>query len=161
MQRAEKWQELPVRWISEENLHITLLFLGHIGDENIPNICEKIRRSSEQIEAFDIMLEEIILAPNPAEPKMIWLIGKSSERLKILQENIEKKLGTFQREKKSFRPHVTLGRIRKNKWKDLPVIPEIKEKFSVLIPVGSIDILESVVEDGKRKYLLLENCQLG
>lgn len=160
MQRIEKWQDLPVRWGSEENFHITLSFLGYIVDEDIVNICARVKNSSERQESFDLMLEEIVLAPDASEPKMIWLTGKPSEKLKNLQKNIEKELGTFQREKKSFRPHVTLGRIRKNKWKALTEIPEIKEKFNVLIPVDSVKIFESVVEDEKRKYLLLESCPL-
>ena len=160
VQRMEKWQDLPVRWSSEENLHITLSFLGYVYDSALGGICEKIRIASQKSQIFDITLEEIILAPNSLEPKMIWLTGASNEELRLLQENIEKELGVFQREKKAFRPHVTLGRIRKNKWRTLPQIPEIKEKFNVLIPVGNVEILESVVEDGKRKYLLLESCPL-
>ena len=102
---TEKWQDLPVRWSSEENLHITLSFLGYAYDSALGDICEKVRIASQKSQIFDIALEEIILAPNSLEPKMIWLTGAPNEELRLLQENIEKELGVFQREKKAFRPH--------------------------------------------------------
>jgi 2'-5' RNA ligase len=160
MQKIEKWRELPVRWGSEDNLHITLSFLGYIDDENIAPVCAKVRSASEKSKIFDLILEEIILAPDAVDPRMIWLTGKPNEDLKKLQENIEKELGIFQRAKKAFRPHVTIGRIRKNKWKALSEIPEIQDKFNVVVPADSVQIFESVVENGKRKYLLLESCPL-
>ena len=159
-QRIEKWQELPIKWISEENFHITLLFLGYLYDDVILDVCSKVRNISNNFNSFDINFDHIQLGPTPENPKMVWFAGEASENLKQLQENLEKELGIFMREKKSFRPHVTLGRIKKTKWDALPEKPEINEKFSVSIPVESIEILESRSEDGKRKYIVLENCPL-
>ncbi len=159
-QKMEKRQDLPVRWALEDNLHVTLSFLGYVNDSVLADICAKVRRACEDNEIFDIMLEEIVIAPSPQEPRMIWVEGLPSENLKRLQESIERELGIFQKKKRTFRPHVTLGRIRKEKWKKLPEIPEIREKFSALIPVESVEIFESVVEEGKRRYLLLESCPL-
>jgi len=152
---------LPVKWSLEENFHITLLFLGYLYDDVIFDICRKVRSVSDNFDSFDINLEQIELGPSLENPKMVWLTGVANENLKQLQENLEKELGIFQSEKKAFRPHATLGRIRKTKWEALPEKPEINEKFSVSIPVKSIQVLESRFEDGKRKYIVLENCPLN
>ena len=160
-QRIEKWQELPVKWSLEENFHITLLFLGYLNDDVIFDVCSKVRKTAKNFNSFDINLEQIELGPNLENPKMIWFTGEPNENLKKLQENLEKELGIFQRGKKAFRPHVTLGRIRKTKWEALPEKPIISENFSVSIPVESVQVLESRFEDGKRKFIVLENCPLA
>ncbi|MCX6765883.1 MAG: RNA 2',3'-cyclic phosphodiesterase [Candidatus Moranbacteria bacterium] len=160
-QKIEKWRDLPVRWTLEENLHITLAFLGYIEDSVLPDVCSAVREASCQFHGFDLELSKITFGPNVNQIRMVWAVGEPNEELKLIQEEIEKRLKIFEREKREFRPHVTLGRIRKEKWARLPETPAIDEKINLLVPVESIEILESVMEEGKRKYLLLESCPLG
>lgn len=160
IQKIEKWQDLPVRWVFEDNLHITLNFLGYIEDEKLPEICSTVRKAVEKFEGFEISLTKIIPGPSEKQARMIWAAGEKSEELKKIVEQIEKQLGIFVNSKKEFRPHITLGRIKKEKWNHLPAAPEIDEKINFVIPVGNVEILESVFEEGKRKYLLLESCPL-
>lgn len=161
MQKTKKWADLPVRWGRVENLHITLAFLGYLDDEKIPSICDSVNNAVKNLEPFEISLNEIIIGPSENHPRMIWAAGEKSEELKNLAEEIEKSLGINMQDKKSFAPHVTLGRIRKEKWKALPAKPEIHEKINFIIPVSEIVIYESVMEEGKRKYLILEIFPLG
>ncbi len=160
IQKTEKWADLPVRWGRVENLHITLAFLGYIDDEKIPGICDSVSVAVKNLEPFEISLNKIITGPPENQPRMIWAAGEKSEKLKVLAEKIEKSLGTFRREKKNFSPHITLGRIMRGKWAKLPAKPEISEKINFVIPVDKVEIMESVFEEGKRKYLLLESCLL-
>jgi RNA 2',3'-cyclic 3'-phosphodiesterase len=160
-QKIEKWRDLPIKWSREENFHITLSFLGYLYDDVIFDVCRKVRSVSDNFDSFDINLEQIELGPNLENPNMIWLTGVANDNLKQLQENLEKELGIFQSEKKAFRPHVTLGRIRKTKWEVIAEKTLISEKFSVSIPVKSVEVLESRYEEGKRKYIVLENCPLA
>ena len=160
-QKTEKWAGLPVKWEAEENLHITLNFLGYIDDARLPRICAAAGEAAKGAEIFEICLSRITVGLSAGKPRMVWATGEKNENLKKLQEDIERGLGTFVREKREFRPHVTLGRIRHEKWKTLDAPPEISEKINFVIPVGSVEILESVFKEGKRKYLLLESCPLG
>jgi RNA 2',3'-cyclic 3'-phosphodiesterase len=160
VQKTEKWHDLPVRWTHEDNLHITLLFLGLIEDEELPKICAYIQDAANQSEIFELKISGIVLGPDLKRARIIWAIGETNEDLRKLSENIEKKLGTFTREKKELRPHVTLGRIKQCQWKVLSSEPIIDEKINLVVPVDKVEILESVVEDGKKKYLLLESCPL-
>ena len=110
---TEKWQDLPVKWIKEANLHITLVFLGFVLEEAILEICEKTRKVCEEANVFDIEFDQIELFPLVEEPRSVALTGKPSEELKNLVNNIEKELEISNAPKKSFRAHITLGRIRK------------------------------------------------
>lgn len=151
---------LPVKWVKEKNLHITLVFLGHIMDENMAEICEKVREAVENVEIFDLEFETIELGPDATDPKMIWLSGRADENLRSLHEKIEKALGMYVSSKKSFRPHITLGRIRGRKWEALAPKPEILENYNLIISVESVDVMASDFSDGGREYTIIKVCPL-
>ncbi|PIP28389.1 MAG: RNA 2',3'-cyclic phosphodiesterase [Candidatus Moranbacteria bacterium CG23_combo_of_CG06-09_8_20_14_all_35_22] len=157
---TEKWRDLPVKWIRENNLHITLVFLGLVSEEAILEICEKTRAICEKENIFDIEFDQIELFPLKEEPKIIALTGKPSEELKNLVNNIEKGLGISNTPKKSFRAHITLGRIRKYKWEALESKPEILEKFPLNLSIESVEIISSELNENGSNYLTLESCPL-
>jgi 2'-5' RNA ligase len=158
--RIEKWKELPVKWSLSENFHITLSFLGFVDDKSLADICLAVKEAAESFESFDVDFEGIELGPDPEDPKIVWLFGGANEDLRKLQIEIEKSMDTFVSEKKEFKPHITLGKIDKGKWKALPEKPEIKEGFNISIPVESVDIFESKIEKGRTRYTVLESCEL-
>jgi len=161
-EKIQKWSDLPIKWIKEDNFHITLAFLGYIEDEDLGRICEDISRAVENLEAFDVELDVIELGPQKGrEARLVWFSGKASEELKKLQEEIEKALGSFKIEKKEFHPHVTVGRIRKNKWQTLPDAPEIQEVFRVSIPVENVTVFDSRSEETSDKFVAIETCPLA
>lgn len=157
---TEKWQKLPVKWVREENLHVTLLFLGYIDDDTTEKICEIVKDALGKEKFFDIDFDRIELAPKD-DPSQIWLVGGSSEQLRELHEKIEKALDIFKAPKKTFRPHVTLGRLRKAKWEEMPKKPEIEKDFPLNISVESIDIMASHFEGNGSKYTVIEGCPLN
>jgi 2'-5' RNA ligase len=158
---VEPWQNLPVKWVKEQNLHVTLLFLGYISDDSIGEICESVRSAAGKIDTFDLEFTEIVLAPAKENPRMVWLTGKKSEELRVLQENIEKALGTYVASKKSFRPHVTLGRIRVHKWQALAENPDIFLKFPLTVPAESVQVMASDFADDGPEYTVIESCPLS
>ena len=156
----EKWQDLPVKWVKEANLHITLFFLGFVDDESTLEVCQKVKKIAEQEEIFDIEFEAITFGPTLEDPRMIWLAGKVNEELKHLVEKIEKELGIFSSPRKEFRPHITLGKIKKNKWDELPSKPEINKEFPLLVSVESVDVMASDFESEGMEYTIIESCEL-
>lgn len=159
IQATEKWADLPVKWVREQNLHITLFFLGFIETEGIPEICEQVRYATANEELFDIEFNKLELHSTD-DPKMIWISGEANENLLKLYENIEKELGMFMSSKKSFRPHITLGRIRKHKWQEMSDKPLIDEKYPLVITAETVDIMASDFGDGGQEYTLIESCPL-
>jgi RNA 2',3'-cyclic 3'-phosphodiesterase len=158
---TEKWQDLPVKWVKEPNLHISVVFLGHVADESMAEICEKVCGAVKNTEIFDLEFERMELGPDAENPKMIWLSGEASETLRILHEKIEKALGIYISSRKFFRPHITLGRIRGRKWEALESKPEISEKYNLIVSVESVDIMASDFGDGSREYTTIQACPLS
>jgi 2'-5' RNA ligase len=120
-----------------------------------------VKKAAKNSEIFDLEFNEISLAPDKNNPKKVWLTGKSSEELRILQEDVEKNLGIFISSKKSFSPHITLGRIRAHKWDALETKPEIFEKFPLVIEANSIDVVASDFASHGPEYTVIESCPLS
>lgn len=158
---VEKWQDLPVKWTKEDNLHVTLLFLGFVDDDAAYDICEKVVFATQEEEIFDIEFDSLELGPNADDPRMIWVSGKSNAQLLSLVEKIEKELNIFVSAKKEFFPHITLGRIRKNKWEELAEKPVIKKDFPLVVGVESVDVMASDFESDSGEYAIVESCPLN
>ena len=154
------WQELPVKWVKEPNFHLTLAFLGHVYDSAIPAISEGVKKAVLGKAMFDLNFSEIKLN-SVDDPKIIWLEGEANVELKNLQEAVEKELGIFVVAKKVFIPHITLGRIRKQKWEELELKPEIKKLLDFIVTVESVDVMASDFENGGEEYTIIDSFQLN
>jgi 2'-5' RNA ligase len=159
-QRIEKWKEIPIKWSLPDNFHLTWSFLGFINDESLAEVCLAVKEAAQNFESFDVNFEGIGVGPDPENPKIIWLFGGANEELRKLQTDIEKSLDIFVSERKEFKPHITLGKIDKAKWKALSEKPKIGESFKISIPVESVDVFESKIEKGRTRYTVLESCEL-
>ncbi|HLN19177.1 MAG TPA: RNA 2',3'-cyclic phosphodiesterase [Patescibacteria group bacterium] len=157
---TKKWQDLPVKWVKESNLHITLLFLGYVDEEIIPEICQKVRNITENVNIFDIEFDKIELFPSAKDPKMIVLTGPASNNLLELYDSLGKELEIFSVSKKSFHPHITLGRGRKYKWEAMKEKPSIEENYPLVITADAIDVMASDFGDGENEFTIIESCSL-
>ena len=97
----------------EENLHITVKFLGEVRDEQL----SKLQASLSAIPPVALRLrsERVGFFPPRGGPRVfvVHLTG-DAERLVTLHQSVEaamEPLG-FPRENRSFKPHVTLARAR-------------------------------------------------
>ena len=108
-----------ISWIPVENLHITLAFLGYttvLPALLIKALQKKLRASTcfplELGEVGEIVKDRVTV---------VWEVTKSEElfRLYHMVGNVLVSLG-FHRNKRTFHPHVTLGRSASNSEKRLP-----------------------------------------
>jgi 2'-5' RNA ligase len=149
---------LPVR---PENYHVTLLFLGFVSEEDLYEISQKIGEAVEGNEPFEIRFSGITAVDDPEDPKQFWLLGEASEELRELREKLEKSFQSFIREKKSFRPHVTVFRVKRSKWRALESVPQVEQSLNLVEPVETVALFESTVIDGKRSYEIIDSFPLG
>ena len=154
-----QWSDLPVRWTKEPNLHITLVFLGYLNNEEMLEICRLTRQVAQKHQSFEIKLKRICLGPPDRPARMIWLEGEENDALSQLKNNLEEKLLNH-RENRPFRVHITLARIRQGEWRNLPDKPEISQEISLIFPVNSIEIMESYLSRKGPDYTVLESIKL-
>jgi len=160
----ERWPEIPVKWTKQNNIHITLVFLGYIADEELIEICKKIKEVADKHNFFEIKLTKICYGPlrlsSGQTPRMVWAIGEKSEEFAFLKDDLDKSLVIS--EKRQFSPHITLGRIRKWEWQriELEERPKVDEEIDLSFPVDSIELMESVLKRGGPEYTVLESAPL-
>jgi 2'-5' RNA ligase len=136
-------------------------FLGYVDDERLPECCSAIAKASATVEPFEVVLDHVMLAPRADEPRILWLRGEWDKNLDSLRERVEKAVGVYSRDRKSSVPHITLGRIRAVKWKDLGEAPGIDERVRIPVYAGALTLFESTTENGKRVYIPLQQCAIG
>jgi len=163
-----KWLELPCRWTKKDNLHITLVFLGYLSNEELLEIIKITKEVALHHEPFFINLKKIIYGPpKKFPPRMIWVEGEKSEELGKLQQDLENSLLSssikkIESESKPYTPHITLGRIRAWEFRRIEPEerPEINEELNLSFPVNSIEIMESQLKRGGAEYTILESLEL-
>lgn len=160
----EKWPDLPVRWAKKEKIHITLAFLGYLSEEEILEVCQAVRMVAAKSQPFSISLNKIVYGPpKKTPPRMIWVEGESNKDLAKLQNELEKNLLEFRSEKRQFKPHITLGRIKTWQWKEMnpEERPEVNEEINLNFEVEAIEVMESFLKKTGPEYAVLESAKLG
>jgi len=113
-----KKSNADAKWITHDQMHLTLKFLGNIDEDKIRDISGALSLISGNFKSFTISLSKIGAFPNLNRPRVIWLgIDRGADSLKSLADKIEndlEKLG-FTRQIREFQPHLTLARIRSAK----------------------------------------------
>lgn len=164
-----KWPDLPIRWTKPKNIHITLVFLGYVNDEELVEICKVAKEVAGRHLPFSITLDRICYGPpKKIPPRMIWIEGEKSKELATIKNDIEKSLINsngvdFSSENRAFSLHITLGRIRQWEWRRIEPEerPEIEEEINLNFPVNSIEVMESELKRGGAEYIILQSDQLS
>ncbi len=167
VEHQKQWADLPVRWTIKPNLHITLVFIGCVSDDEMYKIINVAKEAGKRHESFNINLKRIILGPPNKFPRMFWVKGEKSEKLSQLKVDLENSLvdsensGYSQKELKTYRPHITLGRIKTGQWRKLDFQPKIDEKFEHSFSVETIEVMQSNLKRTGPEYSVLESVGLG
>jgi len=154
----EKVADKNIRWVKSDNLHITLVFVGYVSDQELAELCRVAREIAQKHESFEIKLNKICLGPFGKTPRMVWLCGEKSPELAALKNDLEEGLlnastGLRHKEFRPFSPHITLSRLRQSA--DLPDIP-----FGTAFPVDSVEIMESELKKSGAEYSMVESIPL-
>ncbi|MEX0788843.1 MAG: RNA 2',3'-cyclic phosphodiesterase [Anaerolineales bacterium] len=105
-----------VRWVSAENIHLTLAFLGETPPERIAVLGGLLGEVASQTTSFPIRVGGIGAFPNVRKPRVIWLgVTEAAGALTALHARLWDGLRAlgWVPEEKPFRPHLTLGRVRR------------------------------------------------
>jgi 2'-5' RNA ligase len=96
---------------------------------------------------FHVTLGEIGVFPRWSQPRVLWVgLGEGEEEVKSLAYKVEEAMAHegFEKEKRSFSAHLTLGRVRSPKNKDkLEKIASMIMVKPVRISVSRVVLFES------------------
>lgn len=139
-----------IRWIKNDNIHLTLRFLGEIENKYHDKIFEAMNNVAEDARSLNLSLTGLGMFPDENHPTVIWVgIGGEVEELRQMAEKCDYYLTEigFEIKKRHFRPHITIGRIKKIANKNL-FISELKD-VEINQTVFKVDKLNVVKSDLK------------
>ncbi|MCL1979069.1 MAG: RNA 2',3'-cyclic phosphodiesterase [Methanomassiliicoccaceae archaeon] len=95
------------------NIHMTLRFLGDVEKEKIKEL-ESRMISLEKYRSFKVSLKGMGVFPNANNPHIIWIGAEIEDPFTDILSDLDRMLeaSSINYDKKPFKAHVTVGRIR-------------------------------------------------
>ncbi len=122
------------KWVHPAKIHLTLKFLGDARADSIGKIGEAIQRSTKGCSPIELRAKGIGVFPGISRARVVWVgIKGETDLLRKLQEALQNELSQigFAREKRSFKGHLTLGRLKKR--------PDPKALLKAIEDVGGFE----------------------
>lgn len=105
-----------VKWVRPERVHLTVVFLGSLPEDSLEGVKQAAAEACTGVAPFRLAVRGTGFFPNARRPRVVWLgLEGEIERMGVLRDTLQVALESFgiQRETRPFRPHLTLGRFRK------------------------------------------------
>ena len=150
-----------VRVTPENQLHLTLKFLGDVDERKIERLCSELRRSLEGTGPFDVVIQGTGAFPNQRNPRVLWLGVKDPERLIDAADIVDSTVKelNIKADDKKFSPHLTLGRI--NGRCDLKeFFKENGGKVFCSFCCDHVDVMKSVLTPKGAIHSVIERIEL-
>ena len=149
------------RWTTNENLHITVVFIGYLAEEQLPQVIEAGQKAVQNIQSFVLKCKEISYGPEINKRKN-WLSLEKNDGLSELKSELEKALldngVDFQTGNREFKPHITLARLKFGA--DKPT-KQIKKTYVKEFPVEEMTLFASHLKKGGAEYVPIQSFPLN
>ena len=144
---------LPVRWVSIQNLHVTLVPPWYCDD--VEKVCGGLHGLLENVRAFEVSFGRVSVGPTKKNPRLIWVSGDAHSGLGKLQAKLSCLAGLLpDKSGRAFLLHVTLARIRKGVTVEL-----LSEVIDWKVMLDSVCLYESILRPSGAEYW--ELCRVG
>jgi 2'-5' RNA ligase len=103
------------RWVRPENLHLTLKFIGYYEEEGLERLSSELRAATERCRPFQAALGGCGSFPSQRKARVVWVgMATGAPEAEAVARKLDARLEKVgvQREKRGFRGHLTLARIK-------------------------------------------------
>ncbi|MFA6254542.1 MAG: RNA 2',3'-cyclic phosphodiesterase [Patescibacteria group bacterium] len=158
---CQKINSRPViRYVKTKGIHLTLHFLGYLDEAQINQVKTVLKNLAQKYKQTELITGPIGAFPNLKYPRVIFLSSqeKAGDSLTGLQENLGAELEKIgiDVDHRAWHPHLTLARIvGPCQFKTEPIkLPNL------LIPVKSLELMESTLLPNSAEYRIIESYTL-
>jgi len=150
---------IKVNWTHKKNLHLTMKFIGEVGDSKLNEI--KDRLSHIEYEKFSLNLDTIGFFPNNNFIRIIWIGVNPEEKVIELQKKIDSSLLDLISKDQRFDAHLTIGRIKniKNREEFIKKIKDTKLE-KIQFNVNEFKLMKSTLSKDGPTYEEIANFVL-
>lgn len=157
-----RWPTGSVRWVAQENVHLTLRFLGDCDEQMLDKLPHVLGELGRRRAPFTLRVAALGAFPTMRNPRVLWLgLAGDLDALLTLQELLEESVQEmgFLAEERPFLPHLTLGRVRQGQRApagDWAWGPPARSFI-----VSEIELIESRLHKRGAEYRTLGRVALG
>lgn len=149
-------QRLSGKQVELENLHVTVIFLGEVNEDDLNRITQVAEKLSKDIEPFTITFDRVELLPNNTNPRILNYTISDEGKFSHLQAELAKLLVGININTVDYhQPHLTLMRLHEAVTSPLP-----KAK-PVTSTVSEFSLIESRLTESGPIYKVIKTFVLG
>lgn len=143
-----------IKWEGKDKLHVTLKFLGDVTENNLNKLSHLLEILVLRFNTFELYLDRLGYFKSNGIPRILWAGLNENSNLTKLAGEIDilcSEFG-FEREKRKFKPHITLLRIKNEDIiKNLKPIEE-NDFGEVKFEAGKVTLFQSILSKNGSIY---------
>ena len=149
------------RWLDEEQLHLTLRFIGEIDRHRAEDAAAAM--ASIRHPAFEIAVKELGAFDRRGEPTVIWAGVAPEEPLRRLHKKVDHALvrAGLEAERRAYAPHITLARLPRGAGPIQALLEQSGGATSPSFAVRGFSLFESRLTPAGPHYTIVEDYSLG
>jgi 2'-5' RNA ligase len=151
-----EFPSVAASWSREGKFHLTLKFFGNVPLARLSDISSAASVATAGISEFKIKIGGAGAFPKHGPPRVLWLgIEDLEGRLSQLQERLEHECVSmgFEREARTFHPHLTLARLRKPEGAKALALAHTRLGFEeVYMTISEVLVIRSELNPKGAKY---------
>lgn len=151
-------------WSREENIHLTLKFLGDVQTSSLGSLSNAAARAVADISSFQVTLQETGVFPKHGPPRVLWIgVKDESGKLAELHSRLEEACAKegFAKEERPFHPHLTIARLRKPQGARTLAAAHKEMRFeSAEVELAELLVIRSKPSAGGSRYSVISRHRL-
>lgn len=153
----EKFKNLPLRWVSGNGLHITLVQPWYAEDADCA--VGELSALVNEVVPFKIKFKSVTFGTSPKRPRLLWTMGEDYDREIMLRLKAVAETVFGQRpDIRPYAPHLTLARFKEEDFEKFPT-KNLDEKIDWEMEVNSVALYESKLEHSGSEYEILKKIE--
>ena len=154
-----QFPKLRVGWDKYEKLHLTLKFLGETSDKQLAELTQAVAKAARETSNFKLRIADTGVFPSRRKARVLWLGVKdekgSLRKLNEVLENEGEPHG-LTREKRDFKAHLTIARLREPEKSRSLIEAHLQENFAAIeFEVSEIVIYQSELSPQGSRYTVV------
>jgi 2'-5' RNA ligase len=153
-----------IRWTKPENVHLTLKFFGDIVAQDVDTIVSCLNPITAEFSAFPVEFSGVGRFPEKGVLSILW-IGSQRGKIELIaieqaiRESLIRAKCSF--DKKSFIPHLTIGRAMRNQKPHIHQWEKHKNITLGEMTVDSFCLMESQLTPSGPVYSVVHRFELN
>jgi 2'-5' RNA ligase len=156
-----------VKWVEPENVHLTLKFLGNITLEDVGKLKPALDRALQGCRSLLLTVAGVGCFPGGRQaPRVVWIgLEGDLDALREIAAGVEEAcagLG-FEREKRAFKAHLTIGRVRRGSSR-LEELSRAVDRIAfkpLKLRVDRVNLVRSRLSPRGPTYTVMESVDLS